>query len=98
MQNEYLIKRTDGLWFSIGPKNFTQALIPKSWSWKQIDGWGDFRIHTRDSEISFAYEDAGLLTCFECSNLNRAQQFEVLSEILSSIETVTGEKGEVVAL
>lgn len=98
MAGEYLIKRTDGDWFDIGPANFQRTLVPASLPWRRVDGWGDFRIEVKSCEISFSYEDPGIQVVFQDDVFSDEEQLQLVSEFLENIAAATGQRGEVIAM
>ncbi|TRY28748.1 hypothetical protein [Aliiglaciecola sp. M165] len=95
---EYLIKREDGNWFSLGPDNYESTLTPSSIAWERINGQGDFRIKCAEGEVSFSYEDPGILVSFESISFTEERCNKILDEVLRNIKSKTGEEGYVVPL
>ena len=97
MSGEYLIRRTDGEWFSISASRAAEAYRPTSFASERTEGWGDWRIRTNGVEISFSYEDPGIQVTFE-TDCSSAVESQIIREILENIERVTGQKGHIVPL
>lgn len=95
---EFLIKRTDGEWFSLHKMKFAETLKPKSVASQQIRGWGDHRIKIPNGEIAFSYEDPGIHVIFENYSGTLKEARLITKEILQNIETTTKEKGEIFEL
>jgi hypothetical protein len=95
---EYLIRRTDGKWFDLGPKNFESTLVPAKLPWRKVAGWGHFRIEVEGCEISFSVEDPGIQVVFEHDVFTAEQELQLLNEMLSNITRHIGQKGVVVPL
>lgn len=95
---EYLLKRTDGKWFDVGPKNFEITLVPSSLPWHKVEGWGDFRITVKGCDISFSYEDPGIQVVFEHDVFTPEEERGLVVEMLENITKATGQKGEVLAM
>jgi hypothetical protein len=98
LNGEYLLRRTDGEWFDVGPKNFERTLVPKLMPWCKVDGWGDFRIEVSGCPISFSYEDPGIQVVFEADGFTPEKEMQLLEEMLSNIRDTTGQTGEIVVI
>jgi len=95
---EFLIKRTDGEWFSLHKKKFAETLKPSSIPSKTVEGWGDHRIEIANGIISFSYEDPGIQVCFENFTGTYKEAYKIVKEILKKIEVSTNEKGKIIEL
>ena len=98
MSGEYLLKRIDGEWFDVGPKNFERTLVPQSLPWSVTEGQGDFRIAVRNCEIVFSHEDSGIQVVFESDKFSPEEEVSLLSEILANIKKATGQQGKLIEL
>ncbi len=95
---EFLIRRTDGEWFTLDHRRLAEILKPHSVPSNQVRGWGNHRIRIPNGEISFSDEDPGWLICFEEFSGSREEAFRLVGEILANIEEATGEHGRIVEL
>ena len=95
---EFLIKRTDGEWFSLHQKHFIQVLRPKSIQSKPTEGWGDHRITLPNGKMAFSFEEPGLQVVFEEYSGTKEEAIQILNEILKNIEASTGEHGKIIEL
>jgi hypothetical protein len=94
---EYLIRRTDGDWFDLLPRQYSEALRPSSHPIEQVAGWGDYRIRMHGAEIAFSFEDPGIQVIIE-GELGAATADTVVAQICQNIERVTGQKGRAILL
>ena len=65
---EYLIRSRDGvddLALVIHRDDQARVYQPAGWSCQPIEGWGDFRCRTGDTEISFTAEPPGVQVVVE---------------------------------
>lgn len=95
---EFLIKRTDGEWFDLPYKQFSEVLRPNSIPSQPIQGWGDHRIVVGDCEVSFSYEDPGIHICFEKGTMSEELAQRVVDEIAANITAATHQQSEVIPL
>ncbi|MGQ0797007.1 MAG: hypothetical protein ACT4OI_03965 [Methanobacteriota archaeon] len=98
MDLEFLIRRTDGQWFSLPARMNAEVLKPRSVPSQPIAGWGDHRIKIPNGVIAFSYEDPGIQVVFEEYTGTEEEALETVGEILASIESATGERGRIVPL
>lgn len=94
---EYLIRRTDGEWFDLGPDQYDSALRPSSIPSRRVEGWGDYRIEVGGVEVSFSYEDPGIQVCFE-GDVAESVADAVVAEVLANITATTGQEGRIVKI
>jgi hypothetical protein len=94
---EYLLKRTDGEWFDVPSSRAAEAYRTSSFQSQRVDGFGDWRIISNGTEISFSYEDAGILVVFE-HDIPTEVADQMAREILQNIERVSGQKGRIVPM
>ena len=94
---EYLIRRTDGEWFDLGPDRYDFALRPSSLPSRRIEGWGDYRIEVGGVEVSFSYEDPGIQVTFE-GEVAETVADAVVAEVLVNITAATGQEGRIVKI
>jgi hypothetical protein len=94
---EYLIRRTDGEWFDLGPTRYDPAPRPSSMPSRRVEGWGDYRIEAGGVEVSFSCEDPGIQVTFE-GEVPEAVADAVVREVLSNITAATGREGRVVKI
>lgn len=95
---EFLIKRTDGDWFSLHKDNFSQVLRPKSVQSEPCEGWGDYRIKISEGYISFSFEEPGLQISFEQYTGPPEHAHRIVREILRNIEEFSKERGSIIEL
>lgn len=95
---EFLIRRTDGEWFTLDPKRYAEFLKPRSVPSEPVKGWGSHRIRIPNGEISFSDEDPGLQVVFEEFSGSRDEALQIVREILANIEAASGEHGRIVEL
>jgi hypothetical protein len=98
MEIEFLIRRTDGEWFSAAKVMTAEVLKPRSVPSEPTPGWGDHRIKIPNGVIAFAYEDPGIQITFEEFTGSREEAMRIVGEILANIESVAGELGRIVPL
>ena len=73
---------------------FLEVLKPTAFVSKQIAGKGEHRIEVNGCEISFTYEDPGILVRFEGAGLPEEEEEQIADEIAASITKSTGKKVE----
>ena len=95
---EFLIKRTDGEWFSLHKNHFQEVLKPKHPRTESCQGNGDHCIQLPNGQIAFAFEDPGLHIIFEKYEGTREEAVRIVTEILENLTAFSGEKGEIVEL
>lgn len=95
---DFLIRRTDGEWFTLHYERYADVLKPRSVPSEPVQGWGDHRIRIPNGVISFSDEDPGLQVSFEEFSGSRAEALRIVEEILASVEAATGQRGRVVDL
>ena len=95
---EFLVKRTDGEWFSLHRDRFPEVLRPRSIESIPIQGWGDYRIKLSNGEIAFSFEEVGLVVTFERYTGTQKQAIQIVEEIVQNIGTSTGERGTITLL
>ncbi len=99
MPSEYLIKRTDGDWFNVHRDDYERALVPKSLPWRVVNGGSfEYSIEVSGCEISFSYEDPGILVAFEDEVFSVEEELQLVREILENLTQLKGEAGEVIRL
>jgi len=98
MEIEFLIRRTDGEWFSAAKVMSAEVLKPRSVPSEPASGWGHHRIKIPNGVISFAYEDPGIQITFEEFTGSRGEAERIVGEILTNIESLAGEHGLIVPL
>jgi hypothetical protein len=91
---EFLITRPDGNTISLHKSKFLEVLKPASFPSKQVSGKGEHRIAVNGCEISFTYEDPGILVRFEGAGLPDEEEEQIADEIAASITKATGKKVE----
>lgn len=91
---EFLITRSDGNTFDLHKSKFVDVLRPSSFPSKPIKGKGEHRIEVSGCEISFTYEDPGILIRFEGAGLPDEEEEQIADEIAASITKSTGKKVE----
>ena len=95
---EFLIKRTDGAWFSVHRNHFNEVLRPKTIRSTPSPGWGDYRISIPNGEIAFSFEEQGLQIMFEKYSGTKEEAVTIIKEILVNIRSLTGERGVIIDL
>ena len=95
---EFLIRRSDGDWFSLARADFSVALRPTNFASAPCEGWGDHRIKLSNGTIAFSYEDPGIQVIFKDFSGNADEVRQIVEEILANIEFVTRQKGSIVEL
>jgi hypothetical protein len=95
---EFLIKRTNGEWFSLHNDHFNEVLRPQTIKAEPCAGWGDYRIKIPNGYISFSFEDPGLHIVFENYSGTRDEAVRIVHEIVEKIEAFSGEQGRIVDL
>lgn len=99
MPSEYLIKRTDGYWFNVHRDDYERTLAPKSLPWRVISDSGfEYCIEISGCEVSFSYEDPGILVAFEDEVFSAEEELKLVKEILENLTLLKGEVGEVIPL
>ena len=93
---EYLVKRTDGEWFSLHRDRFQEILRPHSVESSPVQGWGDYRIRLSNGEVAFSFEEVGLVIVFDKYSGTSEKAIQIVEEIIRNIEMSTGEKGTIV--
>ena len=73
---------------------FAEVLKPAAFASKPIAGKGEHRIAVNGCEISFTYEDPGILVRFEGAGLPEDEEEQIADEIAASITKSTGKKVE----
>ena len=95
---EFLIRRTDGEWFSLHKDHFQEVLKPKRPPTESCLGNGDHCIELPNGQVVFAFEDAGLHVIFEKYEGTREEAIRIVKEILENLTAFSREKGEIVEL
>jgi hypothetical protein len=95
---EYLIRRTDGEWFTFPFPEYPEILRPIRTSSKPVKGWGSNRIEVEGEEISFSDEDPGFQVTFESKKLSEERADQIMAEICENIEAKTGQQTRIVKL
>ena len=95
---EFLIRRTDGEWFSLHKDHFQEVLKPKQPRTELCHGNGDHCIELPNGRVVFAFEDPGLHIMFEEYEGTREDAMRIVKEILENLTAFSGEKGEIVEL
>ena len=95
---EFLIKRTDGEWFSLHKDHFKGVLRPKTTRSEACEGEGDHRIKIPSGYVSFSFEDPGLHVVFEDYTGSREEANQIVQEVLQNIEAFSKERGTVIEL
>ena len=95
---EFLIRRTNGDWFSLHKQHFDTVLKPESIRAETCTGWGDHRIRIHNGEISFSFEEAGLHIFFEKFSGIKVEARRIVEEILKKMTEFSGETGEIIDL
>lgn len=95
---EFLIKRTDGEWFSLHKDHFQKVLKPKHPRTEPCQGIGDHCIQLPNGQIAFTFEDPGLHIIFEKYEGTREEAIRIVREILENLTVFSGEKGKIVEL
>jgi len=95
---EFLIKRTDGDWFNLHSSQFDEALCPSSYPSNRVQGWGSHRIEIDGCQVSFSYEDPGILVCFDCPGISPEKASSIVDEIPKKVSAVTGQSSMVIQL
>ena len=97
---EYLIQTreaVDGFPLVIHMNDQARVYQPTGWSCQPIEGWGDFRFRTGDTEISFSAEPPGVQVLIEGPMLR--EEADRLVEVISTqLATHTGYATVVVPL
>ena len=73
---------------------FLDVLRPTTLPSRKIAGKGEHRIEVSGCEISFTYEDPGILVRFEGAGLPEDEEEKIADEIAASITKSTGKKVE----
>ena len=95
---EFLIRRTDGEWFSLHKDHFQEVLKPKRPPTAPCPGNGDHCIELPNGQVAFAFEDHGLHIIFERYEGTREEAIRIVKEILENLTAFSGEKGKIVEL
>ncbi len=99
MDLEFLIRRTDGEWFSLpGSSQLPEVLKPRTVPSQPTPGWGTHRIKIPNGVIAFSDEDPGIQIIFEEYTGSEAEALSIVTEILANIESATGQRGRIVPL
>ena len=69
-------------------------LKPAAFPSKPVPGKGEHRIEVNGCQISFTYEDPGILVRFEGAGLPDEEAEQIVDEIAASITKSTGKKVE----
>lgn len=91
---EFLITRSDGNTIDLHKSKFLDVLKPMSFPSRKVAGRGEHRIEVNGCEISFTYEDPGILIRFEGAGLPDEEEEQIADEIATSITKTTGKKVE----
>jgi hypothetical protein len=99
MHSEYLIKRTDGDWFNVHRDDYERTLVPKSLPWGvATDSDFEYCIEISGCQVSFSYEDPGILVVFEDDVFSAEEELQLVKEMLENLTRLKGEAGEVIPL
>src|SRR2546422_8475790 len=99
MNLEFLIRRTDGEWFSLpGPAQLPEVLKPRTVPSEPTPGWGTHRVKIPNGVIAFSDEDPGIRVIFEEYTGSKEEALRIVAEILANIEFATGQRGRIVPL
>jgi len=99
MDLEFLIRRTDGEWFSLPPPGqLAEVLKPQTVPSQPTAGWGTHRIKIPNGVIAFSDEDPGIQVIFEEYTGSEDEALRIVEEILANIESATGQRGRIVPL
>ncbi len=99
MDLEFLIRRTDGEWFSLpGPAQLPEVLRPRTVPSEPTPGWGTHRIKIPDGVIAFSDEDPGIQVIFEEYSGSKEEALKIVGEVLANIESADGQRGVIVPL
>lgn len=91
---EFLITRSDGNTIDLHKSKFLDVLKPQSFPSMKVAGRGEHRIEVNGCEISFTYEDPGILIRFEGKGLPDEEEEQIADEIAARITKATGKKVE----
>jgi hypothetical protein len=97
---EYLVRtryELDGFPLVIDMNDQARVYQPTGWSCQPIEGWGDFRFRTGDTEISFSAEPPGIQVVVEGS-MPRDEADHLLEVVSTQLTTHTGRATVVVPL
>src|SRR5207249_360756 len=93
MDLEFLIRRTDGEWFSLpGPGQLPEVLKPRTVPSQPTPGWGTHRISIPNGVIAFSDEDPGIQVIFEQYTGSEEEALMIVGEILANIESATASR------
>src|SRR5438552_18306101 len=95
---EYIIARTDGDYFDLHFEQLADALHPITFPSKKVEGWGEWRIEVEGCEVSFSGEPPGYQVSFECDDIEPDTARKIVNEILLNVESLTGQKAEVIEI
>ena len=91
---EFLVKRTDGDWFDLPVGS--GAYRPKTVPYETV-GTDEQAILIGECEVSFSFEDPGILICFHGDIVEELAE-RVASEVLERIREITGQEGELIRI
>jgi hypothetical protein len=92
---EFLLKRTDGDWFDLPVGS--NAYRPKTVPFEPTGRDEEDPILIGECEVSFSYEDPGILICFDGDIADDLAE-RVASEVLERIREITGQEGELIRI
>jgi hypothetical protein len=95
---EFLIQPVNDDWLNLYKDQFAQVFLPRSFPSQPIEGWGDYRIRVKGTEIAFSYEDPGIQVSFEGGEITEVQAKQIIDEICINITTFTNQQCRVVPL
>ena len=95
---DYLIRQLDDNEFFLPYQIWGDVLRPSSFTSNVIQESGAFYLEVEGCKVTFSPEPAGLQISFEDCDISTEVADRIVQEILSSVESFTGQKGKIIHL